>query len=125
MRSISSLNVELVSRRLLKMLIAAVSLHKRKCQARIQISFCYYHRSILYCHVIMAKLNDSNTQHIQLFRSLLLEALQAGLFLSETAGWRPHHSGEILYFADRAFGVERPAVLVLTPEITSAILAES
>jgi hypothetical protein len=73
----------------------------------------------------MAKLNDTNTQHIQLFRSLLLEALQAGLFLSETADWRPHHTGEILYFADRVFGVERPAVLVLTPEITGAILTES
>lgn len=68
---------------------------------------------------------DSVDQYIVTLRSLLLEALQAGLFLSDDAGWRPHHNGEILYFADRVFGIERPAVLVLAPEISSEIVTES
>lgn len=68
---------------------------------------------------------EVSEQYIPTLRILLLEALQAGLFLSSDAAWRPHHSGEILYFADRVFGIERPAVLVLAPEITSAIVSES
>jgi len=55
-------------------------------------------------------------------RALLLEALQAGMFLSREATWRPHFTGEILYFADRVFGVERPAVLVLAEELTTEIV---
>ncbi len=58
-------------------------------------------------------------------RILLLEALQAGLFISPDVTWRPHDSGEILYFADRVFGVERPAVLVLAREITQSLVNES
>jgi ribosomal protein L40E len=64
-------------------------------------------------------------QTIPTLRSILLEALQAGMFLAEDATWRPHHSGEILYFADRVFGIERPAVLVLAPEITREIITDS
>ncbi len=56
---------------------------------------------------------------------LLLEALQAGMFLAPDANWRPHHTGEILYFADRVFGIERPAVLVLAEELTPDIVTES
>jgi hypothetical protein len=62
---------------------------------------------------------------IATLRILLLDALQAGLFLSEDAAWRPHHGGEILYFADRVFGIERPAVLVLSSEITDDILTDA
>src|SRR5689334_18412625 len=58
-------------------------------------------------------------------RILLLEALQAGLFISSDVAWRQHDTGEILYFADRVFGVERPAVLVLAREITASLVTES
>ena len=68
---------------------------------------------------------DSLQDTIATLRVLLLDALQAGLFLSEDATWRPHHTGEILYFADRVFGIERPAVLVLAPEIIAEIITES
>jgi len=56
---------------------------------------------------------------------LLLEALQAGMFLSADASWRPHLTGEILYFADRVFGVERPAVLVIANELSVEIVTDS
>jgi ribosomal protein L40E len=68
---------------------------------------------------------DLIEEEIATLRALLLEALQAGLFLSEDATWRPHHNGEILYFADRAFGIERPAVLVLSKDLTDEILSDS
>lgn len=58
-------------------------------------------------------------------RSLLLEALQAGLFIAPDTTWRQHESSEILYFADRVFGVERPAVLVLAREVTNEMVSES
>jgi hypothetical protein len=58
-------------------------------------------------------------------RVLLLDALAAAKYLPPTAEWRPHHNGEVIYFADRVFGDERPAVLVLVDEVTSEIIAES
>ena len=72
-----------------------------------------------------AQLVDPVDQYITTLSLLLKEALQAGLFLSAGADWRPHHDGQILYFADRVFGVEKPAVLVLTRDITQEILTES
>lgn len=75
---------------------------------------------------IMARSDpDTISQAVLNLRVLLLDALQAGLFLPDAASWRPHYSGEILYFADRAFGLERPAVLVLAELVTGEIVAES
>lgn len=72
-----------------------------------------------------AESKPSSEQSIANLRVLLLEALQAGMFVPEGSNWLPHHSGEVLYFADRAFGIERPAVLVLTNEIAQEILTDS
>lgn len=58
-------------------------------------------------------------------RVLLLDALAAAKYLPPNAAWRPHHNGEVVYFADRVFGDERPAVLVLVDEVTSEIVSES
>jgi hypothetical protein len=58
-------------------------------------------------------------------RVLLLDALAAAKYLPPNATWRPHHNGEVVYFADRVFGDERPAVLVLVEEVTNEIIAES
>ena len=69
--------------------------------------------------------DTSIEETIATLRVLLLDALQAGLFISEEANWHPHHSGEILYFADRSFGVEKPAVLVLATELSGEIVTES
>lgn len=56
---------------------------------------------------------------------LLLDALAAAKYLPANAAWRPHYDGEVVYFADRVFGDERPAVLVLVDEVTDDIIAES
>lgn len=58
-------------------------------------------------------------------RVLLLDALAAAKYLPSNAEWRPHHNGEVVYFADRVFGDERPAVLVLVDEVTTDIIAEA
>lgn len=65
------------------------------------------------------------SQSIVTLRVLLLDALMAGKYLSTGAEWRPHYTGEVLYFADRVLGVERPAVLVLAEEVTEAMVQES
>ncbi len=58
-------------------------------------------------------------------RVLLLDVLMAAKYLPSNAEWRPHYTGEVVYFADRVFGDERPAVLVLVDEVTNEIIAES
>jgi hypothetical protein len=58
-------------------------------------------------------------------RVLLLDALIAARYLPSDALWRSHHTGHAVYFADRVFGDERPAVLALVDEVTDEVVAES
>jgi hypothetical protein len=65
------------------------------------------------------------TKHIIRLKDLLREGLEAGLFVSPGATWRSHFNGEVLYFADRVFGIEKPAVLVVADEISPEIITAS
>ncbi|MBN1312717.1 MAG: hypothetical protein JXB30_14975 [Anaerolineae bacterium] len=58
-------------------------------------------------------------------RVLLLDALVAARYLPVDTRWHSHYTGEVVYFADRVFGDERPAVLVLADEVTNDIITDS
>ncbi|MBN1430632.1 MAG: hypothetical protein JXB07_19835 [Anaerolineae bacterium] len=68
---------------------------------------------------------EQTTDSLTDLRVLLLDALVAARYLPADVHWRPHHSGEAVYFADRVFSDERPAVLVLVDEVTEDIISES
>jgi hypothetical protein len=68
---------------------------------------------------------DFLRRSLQILRTLLYDALEAGKHLPPEADWKPHLSGERLPFGDRPEDGSAPGVLILVDEITNEIVAES